>query len=350
MLQLINNTPFRAERAVLVDNEGNQVWVVIVKATYLLNEDGSVDQHPQPEPVCLFPLYSGELGRSSLLREGEVVCDHPGTDITLLATAHAPNERPVRRLDVSASVGPIVKTLRIFGERHWQGSVFAPKITDPEPFVKQPINYERAYGGTNILSDKPDQQEKEPRNPIGRGFASSVNTLIGKQLPNIEDPDQLIQAWNDRPRPVGYGPIPGMWCPRLEYAGTFDARWQELRMPLWPEDHNPRYSQAAHPDLVSQQPLRGGEQVVLTNLTPGSVLSFLLPRAYIIFTTSTRTGSLRQRVQLDRVIIEPDAKKLVMVWRSSLHCGARVRNIVSTAVELKPYLQRKPVSTERPSN
>lgn len=340
MLQLINDTSFSAERAALVDNNGNQVWVVIVKATYLLSEDGSVDHHPQQEPVCLYPQYSGEPGRSSLLREGEMVFDHPGTDITLLATAHAPNEEPVRMLDVSIAIGPVAKTLRIFGQRTWERGIFAPKMTTPEVFMTQPITYELAYGGTNIRGGEPDQQEREPRNPIGRGYASSVNTSIGKPLPNIEDPEQLIEAWNDRPRPVGFGPIPAMWSPRLEYAGTFDDRWQQQRMPLLPEDYDSRQTQSAHPDLISEPPLQGGERVVLTNLTPGSLLSFRLPRAHLIFTTSMQASRFRQNYQLDRVIIEPDARKLIMVWRSSLNCAARVRSIVSTVVEMKPRIRR----------
>jgi len=345
MLQLINNTSFCAEKAALVGPDGDQFWVVIVKATYLLNEDGSVDPHPEPEPVCLSPRYSGEAGKSSLLREGEMVFDHPGTDITLLATARAPHEIPVRSLNVTVSVGSTTQTLRIFGERFWQKGVFGFSMTEPEPFTVQPIMYEQAYGGTNIVAEETGQQEKDSRNPIGRGFASSANTLIGKPLPNIEDPHHLIRSWNDRPQPAGFGPIPPMWSPRLEYAGTFDDRWRNQRMPLWPEDYDPRQTQAAHPSLVSEQPFRGGEQVILTNLTVGSEFRFRLPHPYLVFTTFTRTRRFLQKVRLDRVIIEPDAQKLVMVWRSSLNCGARVRDILQTVLDQKP-LRPKGVQKE----
>jgi len=161
----------------------------------------------------------------------------------------------------------------------------------------------------------------------------------------VEDPNQLIQAWSDRPHPGGLGPIPPMWSPRREYAGTFDERWKRQRMPLLPDDYNPRHSQSAHPDLVSREPLRGGERVVLNNLTPGSMLNFQLPRPYLILTTTTRSARLRQKIQLDRVIMEPDAKKLVMVWRSSLNCADRVRDVVSSTVEVKPHL---PMETRWP--
>lgn len=338
MLQLINNTSFCTERACLVDNEGNQVWVVIVKATYLLNEDGSVGEHPQQEPVFQSPVFSGEPGKSSLLRDGEMVTAHPGTDIMLLANAHAPQGHSARQIDVGVAVGKIGKTLRVYGDRYWDKGIVRPTMTQPVPFTVLPITYERAFGGTNIYAGPPEQEEKDPRNPIGQGFASSPNTLIGRPLPNVEDPNHLIQSWNDRPVPMGFGPIPSMWSPRLEYAGTFDMAWRTQRMPLLPKDYDQRHTLSAHPDLVSPHPLRGGEVVTLTNLTPNSLFRFQLPRPYLIFTTSTRGGRLRQDVQLDRVIIEPDARKLVMVWRSTLLCGARVRDVLSTAVDMKPHV------------
>jgi hypothetical protein len=341
MLQLTNETGYSAERSALVDVDGNQIWVVVVKATFLISKDGSVDKHPEPEAICLFPRYSGEPGKSSLLREGEMVFDHPGTDITLLATAHAPEEREVRALDVSVTAGPVSKTLRILGTRTWDKTMWGPRISEPGKFTRQPIVYEGAYGGSDVPGEASDDPQAERRNPIGKGFVSSVNTVADKLLPNIEDPDHLIQAWSDRPAPVGFGPIPSNWSPRREHAGTFDDRWRTRRMPLLPEDYDRRHSQSAHPDMVSQEPLRGGEQVVLTNLTPGSRLSFRLPRVPLIFTTYTRTGRLRQEVQMDRVIIEPDANKLVMVWRSSLNCGGAVRSIVNTVVETKRNLSKR---------
>ncbi len=339
MLQLKNNTPFHADRAALVDKEGNQTWVVVVKATYIIKDDGTLEVAPEQEPVCRAPVYAGEPGQSSMLREGELVTEHPGTDISILGTAYAPENKAVTSIDVSISVGTLQRSLRVFGDRVWQAGVFSPRMTSPAPFITMPITYERAYGGTNILGPRPDDQEKEPRNPIGTGFASRADTLIGKLLPNIEDPAQLIHGWDTRPRPAGLGPIPSMWSPRLEYGGTFDEEWSEKRMPLLPKDYDPRHAQSAHPDLISPQPLKGGEMVILNNLSPGSRCAFRVPRAYLSFITLTRSGRLSQEIQLDRVIVEPDANKLVTVWRSSLNCRARVRDILETVVETKTQLR-----------
>ena len=339
MLQLTNDTPFSTERSVQTDKDGNQIWTVLIKASYILKPRERPEIAPEQEPVCLAPVYVGGPARSSLLRESEMVAEHPGTDVTILGCAHAPGGKPAQFLDVGVSVGPISKTIRVFGDRVWENGVFGPRMSQPTVFTTMPLVYERAYGGTMITDAKTGAFEHEPRNPIGRGFAVKSKDTIGRPLPNLEDPKDLITSWSSRPKPVGFGPIPASWAPRLARAGTFDDRWKNERLPLWPEDYDPRHHQSAHPDLVIDPPLVGGELVELMNLTPDSKLTFKLPRAYLTVDTFLGDNRLSQAVQLDRVIIEPDAKKLVMVWRASLNCRANVRRVKKTLVGIKPRLR-----------
>lgn len=339
MLQLNNETPFQAERCVKIDKDGNQIWVVIVKATFRIDGAPHLNLHADQEPVCRSPVYAGEPGQSSLLRDAEMVHEHPGTCVTLGATAYAPEGRAVPVVDAGVEVGSLRRTLRVFGDRHWRRAGDGLVSTAPEPFESLPICYERAYGGMNVLNDQTGQQESEPRNPIGRGFASSVDLLAGKPLPNIEDPAALVETWRSRPAPAGFGPIPAHWSPRKEYAGTFDADWQRSRAPLWPQDYDSRHQLSAPSELASPGPLRGDEQVRLTNLTPEGTLAFRLPRVYLTVRTTTLARRFRQRVQMDRVIIEPDNRKLVLVWRSSLNCRADARQVLRTTVGTKPFLR-----------
>src|SRR5262245_49800530 len=171
MLRLVNITPFQAERAVQVDQDGNQIWVVVIKATYLINGQRDLELHAEQEPVCLVPQYSGEPGKSSLLRECEAVFEHPGTDIIFNATAHAPRRIPTRMLDVVISVGQIQKMLRVFGDRYWKRGLFSPRITGPEVFTEMPITYENAFGGADSIDPGLEKTVVEARNPIGRGIA-----------------------------------------------------------------------------------------------------------------------------------------------------------------------------------
>jgi hypothetical protein len=336
MLQLVNITPFLAERVVQLDQDGNQIWAVVIKATYLINGQGELELRAEQEPVCLVPRYSGEPGKSSLLRECEAVFEHPGTDIILNATAYAPRRIPTQVLDVVISVGQIQKTLRVFGDRYWKSGLYRPRVTNPEFFTEMPIIYENAFGGADGVDQESEKAVVETRNPIGRGMALKARHLVGQRLPNIEDPNALIQSWKSRPYPAGLGAIPSNWSPRKEYAGTLDETWRRERAPLWPVDYDPRHHQSAHPALVSAEPLRGGERVNLTHLSPDSPLSFRLPRVRFIVDTYLARTRLRQTVQLDRVIIEPDERKVLMVWRSSLNCRSQARRIEKTVVSLKP--------------
>src|SRR5579863_9394918 len=149
MLQLDNQTAFQADRAALVDVAGNQIWVVVVKATFVMPHDGRPQAAPEQEPVCRAPRYAAAPGESSMLREGELVADHPGTDITVLGTAYAPAGRAVTALDASVAVGPVQKTLRVSGDRVWEKDGTSLRISSPGPFLQMPINYERAYGGAD---------------------------------------------------------------------------------------------------------------------------------------------------------------------------------------------------------
>jgi len=86
---------------------------------------------------------------------------------------------------------------------------------------------------------------------------------------------------------------------------------------------------------VSSQPPRLGAQVELFNLTPDSRLSFRLPAVYIVVDTDVGVDRYRQQVRLERLIIEPDEKKLVMVWRSWLDCGADARRVRQSIIWTK---------------
>lgn len=324
MLRIVNLTPFETDRAVLVDQHAHQVWVVIVKATFDLTDSG-VRLSDTQEPVCAAPKYVGAPGASSLVRDIEFVTDHPGTDITVNASAHAPREKAVPRLAVQVTVGPITKSLEVVGDRAHRGWL----AKSPEPFVRMPIRYERASGGRT----GPRDLDRDPRNPIGRGRPAGDGSEV-PLLPNIYARGPGAKETD----PDGFGAIPASWSPRRELAGTFDDDWRSNRMPLWPHDFDPRYYLSAPAGLVAPRHLRGGERVELVNLSPHGTWDFKLPHYHIPTETFLGGHRFRRIAQLDRVIIEPDERRLIMVWRASLRCGVRCREIDRTIVEFKPVV------------
>lgn len=333
MLQLTNMTPFAVERAIQYDGAGRQIWVVVTKGTFTIQPDGTVEPSQAQEPVALMAKFAGKPGASQLLRDAELVAAHPGTDVVLNAVAHAPQGQPVRELRVSVEVGPLAKTLVVTGERRWERGVLGLGASGAEPFVALPMRWEHAFGGSD-----PHGRGSEPRNAAGCSFFASAEAASGGELPRIEAPNARIHHWKDRPAPAGFGAVAPGWSPRRELAGTFDGSWSTERAPLWPVDYDERFHVSAPEGLWASAGLRGGETVTLTNLSVETVLRFTLPRVFLGFATHVTGSVIQHRPALDRVIIEPELRKVVMVWRASLALGPRASEVVRTVVTQKKAL------------
>jgi hypothetical protein len=323
-------TPFAVERSIQYNGAGVQAWVVVAKATFTIQPDGTIELADAQEPVAATASYAGRPGASQLLRDAELVPAHPGTDVVLNAVAHAPREEPVRELLASVAVGPLDKTLVVIGERHWEQGLLGLSASAPEPFVTLPLRWEYAFGGAD-----PEGRGCELRNAAGCSFFASARAAVGKELPRLESPRSRMVSWNDRPVPAGFGAVAPSWSPRREHAGTFDEKWTTERAPLWPVDYDERFHVSATEGLWAQAGLRGGESVTLVNLSPEGVLRFVLPRVFLGFDTRVGGTVVHHRPALDRVVIEPERRRLLMVWRTSLELGPRVREIVRTVVTQK---------------
>lgn len=332
MWVLENNTPFAAERGWVRDKNGAEVWLVAVRGTFNIFPDGAMEIAEEQSDVCLVPEYSGKPGQSSLLYESDLIHSKPGTDVILHGHAYVPNGKYSTGLDIGFQVGSMSKSLRVTGDRYWDNGLLGIKMTTPQPFTKMPITYERAFGGWDRKSENPEKHAWEPRNHIGTGFAVKAKHLVGERVANIECRNNLISSWNQRPPPAGFGPVAGHWQPRLKFAGTYDERWEEERLPLLPEDFDARYYQCAPPDQQVAGYLRGGEWVVLQNFTPQGVLKFQLPTVTLNFETHFARETVSHAADLHTVIIEPDHSRLIMVWHTNLQCHAKVLKLERTTL------------------
>ena len=338
MWQIENHTPYAAERTWVRDRDGAEIWIVAVKCSFDIRPDGSTELTGEQPPVLQVPEYMDPAApaRSSLRHELDLVRTKLTTDVIVLAHAHAPGGAPVAALDVGFRVGPVGKRLRVTGDRVWLGG----KPSQPKPFATMPICYERAYGGIDPGSRDSEQPQWDMRNPIGTGFVLEAAHAEGLRLPNIEYPDQLMQAFGDRPAPAGFGPLGVHWQPRLGLAGTYDERWMRERQPLLPQDFDDRHYQCAPADQQAPQFLLGGEPVVLVNLAPQPEVRFELPRVILGFETFFSDGVrlLHERPRLHTVILEPSALRVSLVWDSALPCHPKVHKLVKTRVVEKRLL------------
>lgn len=338
MWAVTNRTRFAVGRAFARDPGGAEFWLVAVRATFTVASDGRVAVADEQEPVALVPAYEGEPGRSSLRHETDLVRTKSGTDVVLRAAAYAPGGRPAPAVDVSAAVGPVAKRLRVIGDRVWTGGrLRRTRPGAPEPFVRCPIRYERAWGGTRA------DGTSDLANPAGVGIDGGA----GAPVSNVEYPDRPVAAPDHSAPPAGLGPIAAHWAPRLGLAGTYDESWRRTRRPLLPLDFDDAHFRCAPSDQQVAGYLRGGERVTLHNLTPEGRLEFQLPVVRLSCTTYVAEGATHHSARLHTIVIEPDAGRLVMVWHTALACHHTLYTLRETVVAEKPLITLSAPGTAR---
>lgn len=333
MLQLHNETPFPATLTVFNDTAGVETLYVTLKATFRLAEAGLAIADQQ-RPLVLSDEYAGDPARSSLLRAGEVHLAKPGTDVALIGEAFAPRGRLATSVDVSLSVGPVSKTVRVFGERTWVTGA-SDSISSPEPFARMPLVYERAFGGVLELDAATGRMTIDPRNPAGVGFARTGGVVSSRALPNLEDPAALIAHPADRPSPAGLGFIAPFWEPRRLYAGTYDKAWQRTRAPFLPEDFDPRYFHAAHPDLVCPRHLQGGERIEVRGASPSGLFLARVPRCELDVDVEIGGAIVKPKVRIETLIVEPSEGLVSLLFRGAVGCDKRLLDVESVRIAVK---------------
>jgi len=335
MWAIRNRTPYKVGKTWQRNKDGVHEWIVAVKATYNIRPDGSTVLAEEQFDPLLLPQYNGEDGRSSLRYDADLVAPKSTTDVIVNGSAYAPMGRASTEFFVGLRIGPIQKALRVRGDRQWVNGMLGPKPSAPQPVVRVPITYERAYGGYDHAD--PDYRNHciDARNPVGCGVYARPERRIGQPLPNLEYPQGNLE----KDGPAGFGAIDSFWSPRREYGGTYDHAWQANRFPLLPEDWDARSLLCSPVDQRPQNPFMGREPVELVNLTPDGRLRFLLPRVQLTFRTEIAGRFEDHRGSLATVIIEPDHPRVTMVWVTSLACRTAVDYLERTVVDEKRMLR-----------
>ena len=235
----------------------------------------------------------------------------------------------VKQLDLLVRVGPVKRLLRVFGTRVWYKGLTGLALSPPEPFTSLPIRWEYAFGGFD--DSNKEKPLEEPRNPVGRGIARDRASLIDQAGPNVEDPTDLITSEKSRPTPAGVGALGRHWMPRRQYVGTIDDLWKKERMPLSPVDFDERYNQVAAPELITPEPLRGGEPVEVVNMGAQGSLKCELPRvAFHVGAKYDDRSKKEYRSMLDTVLLMPTERRIELTWRAALlipRPAGKLRNI-----------------------
>ncbi|WP_295441420.1 DUF2169 domain-containing protein [uncultured Thiodictyon sp.] len=218
--------------------------------------------HPLSEQD-LWKAVPGELGKQGSLDQG---LPKPRGEVLVFGSGFAPRGTTRTASRVSIEVGPIKKSLDVFGDRFWE----AGRITDPLPFKEMPLTWDRAFGGPDFAPNPLGKGVKPVPGPGGHEF---------HPLPNLELPGRTIGSPTDRPEPAGLGPLDLMWPQRFKKNGTYDKRWKRERWPWFPDDMNWEFFNLAAEDQYAQGFFQGGERCVVTGMHPDlPVIETTLPR------------------------------------------------------------------------
>ncbi|WP_437962568.1 DUF2169 domain-containing protein (plasmid) [Sorangium sp. So ce119] len=364
------------------DPEGGQILSVVCKRTYSVDGRGRLSR--ASEQVPLFEDFILDPAAPAVIvHDTDLVAFKPLTDVLVLGHAYAPG--PASSLLTAVRVGERSKQVLVVGDRRAALSHTGRLLlSDPAPFERMPLGYDRAYGGIDAVAEArlgdptapikacmpreaqgPGASEYSyPRNFAGKGYLieatpEAVEALV---LPNLEDPEDRLtpermvvgstRAWPRMPLPASYGALDYGWFPRFGYMGVVPlhdqehAVFQEVRRGFAPAsvlketflspDHDVDFRFTCCGSLGLQLPhLAGDEELVLYNLHPRHPKwEIRLPGERPEIATDGRNGKMNKADPvIQTVTIEPDHDRVTVVWRGAARA---IRPYMPTELEKMP--------------
>ena len=314
--------------------DGREMLITIAKGSYRIPVNGD-QAEPLAEPIPLVQAdkFTGEPGLSAPLYETDYSPRKPFCDVIVVGSAYAPSGEPATRVPVGLRIGDLSKQFVVVGNRVWIKRMTGVTSSDPRRFARMPINYDVAFGGADrTLETTHGQVLTYTSNPVGCGYWHEIDDIDGRPLPNTEAADAPIVDHRGSYEPMSLSPIGRSWQPRAGYAGTYDTEWLENNAPFWPKDFDYRYFQCTREDQWIPYP-RGGEDVVLLNLTPDGYRQFQLPtRPMPVTFIPYRGHDVTHEAELDTIVLEPDSERFTLTWRTSLALGKSLFDVKETIV------------------
>jgi len=338
-MELIHATGMQAGYTMGMRPDGRELLVVCVKGTFTIPQNGGEPQLAETQtPLIEADTFTGEPGLSAPVYESDYPPTKPRCDVLLNGSAYAPGGKPSPKVPVSLNVGPIAKSFLVVGDRVWKKGMISVSPSDPRPFVKMPISYDRAFGGVDANHQDPKKLKAYMLNPVGVGYHVHLNSKFvdGKPLPNTEELRNPVKRPDGNYRPMSFGAIGRGWQTRIPFAGTYDQNWLDNIFPFLPPDFDDQYYQAAPADQQMPYP-RGGEQVSLINLTSEGRTVFSLPKDQLLVWFFMKSGEEKEtRAVIDTVVIEPDLRRFMVSWRASLPLKKNMFEVVQVVVGPNP--------------
>jgi hypothetical protein len=340
-MRYVNLTPFPgAYIAGRLNFPGHSV-TLLVKGTFDLCPGKAAEpsaEQPFPTGDEYYPDDDEQKGGPRY--ENDFAYFKPRTDILLAGRCWSAGGKPVPACRVTFRVGPHARSLYVYGDRFWKGPSGLRAISAPVPFTSKELRYENSFGGPGY-----------EYNPAGKGSAEITNQAGDRvwPLPNIEDPEHLIDSPESRPDPAGLGPLGRMWTLRASRMGSYGGDWKNTRWPWFPRDFDWSHFNAAPPGMQVEGYLRGDEPLFFENLHPKfpryeSRLPGLRVRVFLNRLVEADSGEMKFSevpLRLDTLWADMDNEKLVLLWRGS----AEVKNEEMEEIR-HVFIMSEPVASE----
>jgi hypothetical protein len=245
---------------------------------------------------------------------------HDAIELIVNGAAYSP--RPTHETVVILALGDREHRISVTGDRSWVRTAGAVVPSEPVPFTRLPMTYERAFGGTVEVWLDPHTviPVSHPANPLGRGLdpEPAVRMLAQelacsadfprfdpvRQLPNLEDPRARITRWEDAPAPHCWSTRPRAGLGAVAIPHDFSSTPAEERTALLTRIQSATQIRS-HPDLLLRGPV-GGLPISLSGMTPTGAWRFRLPNASVTFDYDIdgRRGTLP--AALRRIVLLPE--------------------------------------------
>ncbi|MCA9663431.1 MAG: DUF2169 domain-containing protein [Myxococcales bacterium] len=298
-MELTNHTRFPAGLARMVYGDDRIAASALVRVTYAREGRDFVAAAAQPWIVSMSP-WEGPRG----WMEGDLIFRKGGADVFLFGEAQAEGSRPTTHLEVGVEIaGGFSRRVLVHGRRLWRRRLGGLVPGAPEPFTSLPLTLANAFGGVDRYDDLAIAW---PENPGGTGFYVDEASAVDRPLPAIEEIDQPVTRWSDRPPPAGLGPLPVGSPLRARHLEIEGGR-PKLR---------PRCFNAAFAPMIADM-IEPGAAVRLSGVSPRGPLHLELPRR--CFALRLRFGGERHELPLhiDQVAFCVDDEALMIAYRSS---------------------------------
>lgn len=172
-------------------------YVVLAKATADLVPGGPAKLRV-PDPLSDERWLESASGGRVLLYPSDRSKYKVRADVVAIANAYPPKSTATSveaRFAFGASGNAFARSLLVFGDRRWEKRGHVAVASTPEPFLRMPLGWERAFGGKG-----------HEDNPLGLGIVDRKHRGP-VPLPNVEDPGHRLRTPRQIVAPMSIAPV-----------------------------------------------------------------------------------------------------------------------------------------------